>query len=151
MEYLTLLMACRVTQQLHLTCSGVVAAIQGLPCSLQDKLRQALTAIQELHADFSVASSFQDLSSSVLTQSQRELAVIQEHMEELLEYLKNNTPLSWLVGPFSPREDREQSFQVDEEEEDQSSQDEEGKDQPSQKEEAEAAGVGHLESFSTYL
>lgn len=151
MEYLTLLMARRITQQLHLTCSGLVAAIQGLPCSLQDKLRQALTAIRELHADFSVANSFQDLSSSVLTQSQRELAVIQEHMEELLEYLKNNTPLSWLVGPFSPREDREQSFQVDEEEEDQSSQDEEGKDQPSQKEEGEAARVGHLESFSTYL
>ncbi|NXO29152.1 PLIN3 protein, partial [Cisticola juncidis] len=106
MECLTLLMACRISQQLHLTCCGLVAAIQGLPCSLQDKLKQALSAIKELHAAFSVASSFQDLSSSVLTRSQRELAVIQEHMEELLHYLKNNAPLSWLVGPFSPREER---------------------------------------------
>uniref|UniRef100_A0A8C3RDA7 Perilipin n=1 Tax=Cyanoderma ruficeps TaxID=181631 RepID=A0A8C3RDA7_9PASS len=128
MECLTLLMACRITQQLHLTCCGVVAAIQGLPCSLQDKLKQALSAIKELHAAFSVANSFQDLSSSVLTWSQRQLAVIQEHMEELLDYLKNNTPLSWLVGPFSPRE--------------------EGEDRSSQ-EEAEAAGAGHLETFST--
>lgn len=108
MECLTLLMACRITQQLQLTCCGVVAAIQGLPCSLQDKLKQALGAIGELHAAFSVANSFQDLSSSVLTQSQRELAVIQEYMEELLDYLKNNTPLSWLVGPFSPREEKDQ-------------------------------------------
>lgn len=103
MECLALLMARRITQQLHLSCSGLVAAIQGVPCSLQDRLEQPLSAIRELHAAFSEANSFQDLSSSVLTQSQRELAVIQEYMEELLDYLKNNTPLSWLVGPFSPR------------------------------------------------
>ncbi|NXK64501.1 PLIN3 protein, partial [Sylvietta virens] len=107
MECLTLLLARRITQQLHLTCSEVVAAVQGLPCSLQDKLQQALGASKELHAAFSVANSFQDLPSSVLARSQRELAAIQEYMEELLDYLKNNTPLSWLVGPFSPREERE--------------------------------------------
>ncbi|NXI11504.1 PLIN3 protein, partial [Irena cyanogastra] len=107
MECLTLLMARRISQQLQLACSGLVAATQGLPCSLQDKLRQALGATRELHAAFSVASSFRDLSSSILTRSQRELAVIQECMEELLDYLKNNTPLSWLVGPFSPGEEEE--------------------------------------------
>ncbi|NWS91989.1 PLIN3 protein, partial [Toxostoma redivivum] len=104
LECLALLLAARISQQLQLSCSGVVAAIQGLPCSLQDSLKQALGAIRELHAAFSAADSFQDLSSSVL--SQRELAVIQENMEGLLDYLKNNTPLSWLVGPFSPRGDQ---------------------------------------------
>ncbi|NWH40574.1 PLIN3 protein, partial [Chloropsis hardwickii] len=107
MECLTLLMACRLTQQLQLACSGVLAAIQGLPCSLQDELQQPLGAIRELHAAFSGANSFQDLSSSVLTRSQGELAGIQEYMEELLDYLKNNTPLSWLVGPVPPREEEE--------------------------------------------
>lgn len=106
MEGLTLLMACRLTQQLHLSCSGLVAAIQAVPCSLQDRLKQPLSAIRELHAAFSEANSFQDLSSSVLSQSQRELAAIQEYMEELLDYLKNNTPLPWLVGPFSPSGDQ---------------------------------------------
>ncbi|NWI36040.1 PLIN3 protein, partial [Picathartes gymnocephalus] len=100
LESLALLMACSITQQLQLSCSGVVAAVQGLPCSLPG-------AIRELHAAFSGANSFQDLSSSVLTQSQGELAAIQEYMEELLGYLKNNTPLSWLVGPFSLREEEE--------------------------------------------
>uniref|UniRef100_A0A8C3NB01 Perilipin n=1 Tax=Geospiza parvula TaxID=87175 RepID=A0A8C3NB01_GEOPR len=119
MERLTLLMACRISQQLQLSCSGVVAAVQDLPCSLQDKLQQALHAIRELHAAFSEAHSFQDLSSSVLTQSQRELAVIPEYMEELLDYLKNNTPLSWLVGPFSPREEEEEDESSQEEEQDQ--------------------------------
>ncbi|NXS33134.1 PLIN3 protein, partial [Pomatostomus ruficeps] len=107
MESLTLLMALRITQQLHIACCGVVAAIQGLPRSLQDHVRQALGAISELQAAFSGAKSLQDLSSSVLRQGQRELAAMQECMEELLDYLKHNTPLSWLVGPFSPREEQE--------------------------------------------
>ncbi|NXJ51739.1 PLIN3 protein, partial [Spizaetus tyrannus] len=105
MESLALLMACSITQQLQITCCKIVSAIQGLPSSLQDKVKQSLSTIEELHASFSAANSFQDLSSSVL--SQRKLAVIQEYMEELLDYLKNNTPLSWLVGPFSPREEEE--------------------------------------------
>ncbi|XP_009635674.1 perilipin-3 [Egretta garzetta] len=104
MESLALLMACSITQQLQISCYKVVSAIQGLPSSLQDKVKQSLSTIEELHASFLVANSFQDLSSSVLTQSQRKLAVIQEYMEELLDYLKNNIPLSWLVGPFSPEE-----------------------------------------------
>ncbi|NWR38877.1 PLIN3 protein, partial [Tachuris rubrigastra] len=107
MESLTLLMACRITQQLQMTCCKIMFAIQGLPSSLHDKVKESLGTIKELYAAFSVANSFQDLSSSVLTQSQRKLAVIQEYMEELLDYLKNNTPLSWLVGPFSPREREE--------------------------------------------
>ncbi|XP_063028787.1 perilipin-3-like, partial [Melospiza melodia melodia] len=108
MERGTLLMACRISQQLQLSCSSLVAAMQGLPCCLPDELQRALHAIRELPAIFSGAGYFQDLSNSVLSQSQRELAVIQEYVEELLDCLKNNTPLSWLVGPFSPREEEDQ-------------------------------------------
>ncbi|XP_072735330.1 perilipin-3-like [Ciconia boyciana] len=125
MESLALLMACSITQQLQITCCKIVSAIQGLPSSLQDKVKQSLCTIQELHASFSAANSFQDLSSSVLTQDQRKLAVIQEYMEELLDYLKNNTPLSWLVGPFSPREEEVGTSQEEE---------------PLQEKEAETAG-----------
>ncbi|NXK53041.1 PLIN3 protein, partial [Chauna torquata] len=107
MESLALLMARSATQQLQTTCCKIVSAIQGLPSSLQDKVKQSLNIIEELHASFSAANSFQDLSSGVLAQSQGKLAVIQEYMEELLDYLKNNKPLSWLVGPFSPREEEE--------------------------------------------
>ncbi|NXP50117.1 PLIN3 protein, partial [Heliornis fulica] len=103
MESLTLLIARSITQQLQVTCCKIMSAIQGLPSRFQDKVKQSLSTIEELHAAFAVANSFQDLSSGVLTQ--RKLAVIQEYMEELIDYLKNNVPLSWLVGPFSPRED----------------------------------------------
>ncbi|NXI74740.1 PLIN3 protein, partial [Anseranas semipalmata] len=107
MESLALLMARSITQQLRIACCKVVSAIQGLPSSLQDKVKQSLNTIEELHASFSAASSLQDLSSSVLVQSQGKLSVIQEYMEELLDYLKNNKPLHWLVGPFAPREEEE--------------------------------------------
>ncbi|NXN43620.1 PLIN3 protein, partial [Rhinoptilus africanus] len=105
MEFLALLMARSITEQLRITCCKIVSAIQGLPSNLQDKVKQSFSTVEELHASLSVANSFQDLSSSALTQSQRNIAVIQEYMEELLDYLKHNTPLSWLVGPFSPREE----------------------------------------------
>uniref|UniRef100_A0A8C3JQY2 Perilipin n=1 Tax=Calidris pygmaea TaxID=425635 RepID=A0A8C3JQY2_9CHAR len=114
-EFLALLMARSITQQLQTTCCKIVSAIQGLPSSFQDKVKQSLGTIEELHGSFSAANSFQDLSSSVLTQSQRKLVVIQEYMEELLDYLKNNTPLSWLVGPFFPSGEEEvETSQVEE-------------------------------------
>ncbi|NXR12840.1 PLIN3 protein, partial [Semnornis frantzii] len=107
MESLALLLARNITHQLQMTCCEIVSAIRGLPSSLQDKVKQSLATIEELHASFSLANSFQDLSSSVLTQSQQKMAAIREYMEELLDYLKNNIPLSWVVGPFCPREEEE--------------------------------------------
>ncbi|NXE56946.1 PLIN3 protein, partial [Casuarius casuarius] len=107
MESLALLMACSITHQLQITCCKIVSAIQGLPSSLQNQVKQSLGTLEELHAAFSAASSFRDPSSSILTQSQGKLAVIQQYMEELLDYLKNNMSLSWLVGPFSPRDEKE--------------------------------------------
>ncbi|XP_010149435.1 PREDICTED: perilipin-3 [Eurypyga helias] len=132
-ESVALLMARIITQQLQAACCKVLSAIQGLPSSLQDKVKQSLSTIEELHASFSAANSFQDLSSSLLTQSQRKMAVIQEYMEELLGYLKNNRPLSWLVGPFSPREEVETLKE----------------EQPSQPKKEEAAGAGDHEASLT--
>ncbi|NWU90967.1 PLIN3 protein, partial [Upupa epops] len=107
MDCMALLIANSITERLRVTCSGVGSAIQGLPAALQDKVGESLAVIEELRAAFSAARSIQDLSGSVLTQSQGRLPVIQECMEELLRYLEDNLPLSWLVGPFSPREEEE--------------------------------------------
>ncbi|XP_071616292.1 perilipin-3-like [Heliangelus exortis] len=136
MESLALLMACSITQQLQDTCHKIVSAIQGLPSSLQDKAKQSLSAIEELHASFSAASSFQDLSSSVLTQGQKQLAVIQGCMEELLDYLQNNTPLSCLVGPFCPVKKEVETSQEEE---------------PLQEKGAETAGAGGHEASTTLM
>uniref|UniRef100_A0A674KHL0 Perilipin n=1 Tax=Terrapene triunguis TaxID=2587831 RepID=A0A674KHL0_9SAUR len=76
--------------------------IQGLPSDIQETVQQAVNNVQQLHASFSRADSFQDLSSSSLTQSQEKMTKAQESLDALLEYISHNTPLNWLVGPFSP-------------------------------------------------
>ncbi|XP_026510853.1 perilipin-3 [Terrapene carolina triunguis] len=91
-----------ITQQLHPGYVNLVSSIQGLPSDIQETVQQAVNNVQQLHASFSRADSFQDLSSSSLTQSQEKMTKAQESLDALLEYISHNTPLNWLVGPFSP-------------------------------------------------
>ncbi|XP_027706791.1 perilipin-3 isoform X2 [Vombatus ursinus] len=101
-ESRTLTMFRDVTQQLQGNCLQLVSSIQGLPSNIQDKVQQAHAQIEELRATFSGAQSFQDLSSSVLTQSRERVNKARESLDEMIEYVAHNTPLTWLVGPFFP-------------------------------------------------
>ncbi|XP_067415217.1 perilipin-3-like isoform X2 [Emydura macquarii macquarii] len=89
-----------ITQQLQTTCLTLLSSIQGFPSNIQDKVQQVRHSTKELQASFSTIYSFKDLSSSILTQSHERVTKAQEYMDELLEYIVHNTPLSWLVGPF---------------------------------------------------
>ncbi|XP_074839858.1 perilipin-3-like [Carettochelys insculpta] len=80
MESETLAMSRSILQQLQDACQVLVSSIQGLPTSLQDK----------------------DLSSSLLTQSREMVSRAQAYMDELMAYVMQNIPLSWIVGPFIP-------------------------------------------------
>ncbi|KAG6934870.1 perilipin 3, partial [Chelydra serpentina] len=91
-----------ITQQLRPAYMNLVSSIQGLPSSIQETVQQAINNVQQLHASFSRADSFQDLSSSSLTQSREKVTKAQESLDALLEYVTHNTPLNWLVGPFTP-------------------------------------------------
>uniref|UniRef100_K7F5N5 Perilipin n=1 Tax=Pelodiscus sinensis TaxID=13735 RepID=K7F5N5_PELSI len=102
MESETLAMSRSILQQLQDACQVLVSSIQGLPANLQDKVRQVSRNMGELHASFSTARSFQDLSSSLLKQSQEMVTKAQEYVDELMTYMMQNTPLSWIVGPFAP-------------------------------------------------
>ncbi|CAM5082870.1 unnamed protein product [Eretmochelys imbricata] len=102
MESETLAMSRSIIQQLQDACQMLVSSIQGLPTTFQDKVQQVYHNMEELHDSFSTAHSFQDLSSSLLTQSQEMVTKAQEYMDELMAYMMENTPLSWIVGPFTP-------------------------------------------------
>ncbi|KAM9112210.1 perilipin-3-like [Pangshura tecta] len=98
----TLAMVRIITKQLHSAYVKLVSSIQGLPSNIQERVQQAVNNVQQLHACFSRADSFQDLSSSSLTQSREKVTKAQESLDALLEYVTHNTPLNWLVGPFTP-------------------------------------------------
>ncbi|CAM5146552.1 unnamed protein product [Natator depressus] len=104
-EAQALAMSQSLTQQLKTTCLTLLGSIQGLPSTIQDKAQQVSSSIEELQASFSSAGCFQDLSSSALARSQEMVTKAQESLDELLEYVMQNIPLDWIVGPFTPAGD----------------------------------------------
>uniref|UniRef100_A0A8D0GTM4 Perilipin n=1 Tax=Sphenodon punctatus TaxID=8508 RepID=A0A8D0GTM4_SPHPU len=101
-ESRTLVMFRGITQQLQASCLTLMSSIQGLPANMQDKVQQMRHNMEELHSSFSNIHSFQDVSTRVLTQSRERVARARESMDELLDYVTENVPLPWLVGPFAP-------------------------------------------------
>ncbi|KAM6294776.1 uncharacterized protein AAHN32_011362 [Aegotheles albertisi] len=99
-ESRTLAMLHIITQQLQPVYENLKASIQGLPSNIQEAVYQATRNIHKLHRSFSNAMSFQDLSSTTLTQSQDCVAEAHRSLDNLFEYVTQNTPLNWLVGPF---------------------------------------------------
>lgn len=52
---------------------------------------------------FRNASSFKEVSDGFLTSSKGQLQKMKESLDNVMDYLVNNTPLNWLVGPFHPQ------------------------------------------------
>ncbi|XP_067168943.1 perilipin-3 [Apteryx mantelli] len=102
MESGTLAVLHGLTQQLQSTCQPLVSSLQGLPAGIQDKAGQVRQNVDELRAALTSVISFQDVTSSVLAQARSRAAKARELMDELVEHVAHNTPLSWLVGPFAP-------------------------------------------------
>ncbi|MBN3315553.1 PLIN3 protein, partial [Atractosteus spatula] len=100
LEGRALSMARGLSAQLRAACSGVVSTAQGLPVSVQEQVAAALRAAEELQASLGGATSFSD---PLLAQSRARMAQVRQSVDATMEYLLNNTPLNWLVGPFSPQ------------------------------------------------
>lgn len=57
----------------------------------------------QMYGSFSKANRLGDLPDSVLSSSRVHLGRMKESLDNVMDYLVNNTPLNWLVGPFYPR------------------------------------------------
>lgn len=101
-ESQTLTMFRDIAQQLQATCASLGSSIQGLPSHVKDQAQQARRQVEDLQATFSGIHSFQDLSSSVLMQSRERVTKAREALDHMVEYVAQNTPVTWLVGPFAP-------------------------------------------------
>ncbi|XP_007460600.1 PREDICTED: perilipin-3 [Lipotes vexillifer] len=101
-ESQTLTMFRDIAQQLQTTCASLGSSLQGLPAHIKDQALQARRQVEDLQATFSGIHSFKDLSSSILTQSRGQVARAREALDHVVEYVAQNTPITWLVGPFAP-------------------------------------------------
>lgn len=100
-ESRTLALARSLTQQLQTTCLVLVSSLQGLPTQIQ---QEALSLSHSAsHAYLIRAKRLGDLPDGVLSVSRVRLERIRESLDDVMDYMVNNTPLNWLVGPFYPR------------------------------------------------
>ncbi|KAL8202862.1 UNVERIFIED_CONTAM: hypothetical protein K2H54_027499 [Gekko kuhli] len=91
-----------LAQKLQAICQSLLASVQGLPVTLQEKVKQTYSNMEELQAAFSSVQSFNNVSDNLLAQSEEKMAKAQEVLDELLKYVAGYVPLTWIVGPFSP-------------------------------------------------
>ncbi|NXG49641.1 PLIN3 protein, partial [Psilopogon haemacephalus] len=98
----TLAMLQGLTQQLQSSCQPLVSSLQGLPASIQDKAGQVRQNVEALGTSLSSATSLQEVTAGVVAQARAHATRARQLMDELVEHVAYNTPLTWLVGPFAP-------------------------------------------------
>lgn len=98
----TLTMLQGLTQQLQSSCQPLVSSLQGLPASIQDMAGQVRHNVEELRAALASVTSLQGVTGSVLARARDHATKARQLMDELVEHVAFNTPLTWLVGPFAP-------------------------------------------------
>ncbi|CAM4565672.1 perilipin-2 isoform X1 [Caretta caretta] len=100
-ESRTLAIARSLTQQLQTTCLTLVSSIQGLPQNIQDQVHHVGAMAGDVYRNFHSASSFHEVSDNILTTSKGQLKKMKESLDDVMDYLVNNTPLNWLVPDFT--------------------------------------------------
>lgn len=100
LEWRALSMVRGLSDQLKSACSSVVSSAQGLPGAVQEQLSSARQSAEELRSSLGNTSS---LTPVLLERSRQQLTQVQQSLDGVMEYLLNNTPLNWLVGPFAPQ------------------------------------------------
>lgn len=100
LEWRVLSMVRGLSSQLQSACSNVVSSAQGLPGAVQDQLSSARRSAEELHSSLGNTSA---LTPLLLERSRQHLTQVQQSLDGVMDYLLNNTPLNWLVGPFAPQ------------------------------------------------
>ncbi|XP_026545979.1 perilipin-3-like isoform X2 [Notechis scutatus] len=91
-----------LTRQLQLSYLTFVSQLRGLPTGLQDKAKLIWHMMEDLNGSFLAAGSFQEVSPSTLAQSCQRIVKARGSVDEIVDYVVQNVPLPWVVGPFAP-------------------------------------------------
>lgn len=96
-ESRTLAIARNLTQQLQTTCHTLLTNVQGLPQNIQDQANHLAVMAGDMYSVFRGAGSFKEVSDNLLTSSKGQLQKMKESLDDVMDYLVNNTPLNWLA------------------------------------------------------
>ncbi|XP_077105982.1 perilipin-2-like isoform X3 [Ranitomeya variabilis] len=99
-ESRTLTVARNLTQHLQTTCLSLVSSVQGLPQSIRNKAHGVGAMAADVYQNFNSASSFKEMSDSLLATTKDKITKIKANMDDIMDYIINNTTLNWLVGAF---------------------------------------------------
>ncbi|KAM3938370.1 perilipin-2-like [Leptodactylus fuscus] len=99
-ESRTLTIARNLSQQLQTTCLSLVSSVQGLPQNIQNKAQNVSAMAADVYQNFRSASSFREMSDSLLATTRDQFTKMKDSMDEMMDYFVN-TPLNWLVPDFS--------------------------------------------------
>ncbi|XP_072315065.1 perilipin-2 [Eucyclogobius newberryi] len=102
-ESRTLSMARSLAHQLQTTCLVIASGLQGLPNHIQQEVLSLSHSASKVYSSLDKARVLGDLSDGVLANSRGQLSKMKGSLDHVVDYLVNNTPLNWLVGPFYPR------------------------------------------------
>ncbi|XP_014411073.2 perilipin-2 isoform X2 [Camelus ferus] len=102
-ESRTLTIARNLTQQLQTTSHTLLSPLRGLPQNIQDQANHLAVMAGNIYSVFHNAASFKEVSESLLASSKGQLQKMKVSLDDVMDYLVNNTPLNWLVGPFYPQ------------------------------------------------
>lgn len=105
-ESRTVTVAYNLSQQLQTTYLVLVSSLKDLPQHVSVQVTSVSQSAIEIYSSFRKTATIGDMPSTILVISRSQLSRIGESMDNVMDYLVNNTPLNWLVGPFYPRVQR---------------------------------------------
>ncbi|XP_029463127.1 perilipin-2-like [Rhinatrema bivittatum] len=97
-----------LARQLQTNCLTLVSSIQDLPQNIQNKVHHISCLAGDLYQNLQSVASFSDLSDQLLVTSKGQLKKMKETLDEVMDYLVNNTPLNRLLGPVCPQPKQEE-------------------------------------------
>ncbi|KAJ7335087.1 hypothetical protein JRQ81_013028, partial [Phrynocephalus forsythii] len=96
MESQALKVSHHIVQKMQGSCWKLLSDMQGLPDALREKVQQAHRNMEKLQAALSQAKSFEEVPCNLLKQSQEKIDKAQEAVQEVMEYVSKNAPLTWV-------------------------------------------------------
>ncbi|XP_070600333.1 perilipin-3-like [Erythrolamprus reginae] len=101
-ESRTLAMFRGLTHQVQLSYLSLLSQLRGLPAGIQDKAKLIWHTLEDLNGSFSAAGSFREVPSTTLAESCQRILKARVSVDEIVDYVVQNVPLPWVVGPFAP-------------------------------------------------